>query len=53
MNKYIGSSLDDFLDEEGLLVETEAVVIKRVIAYQVGELIEEDINGQIDDEIDP
>lgn len=39
MNKHIGSSFDDFLEEEGLLAETEAVAIKRVIAYQVAELM--------------
>uniref|UniRef100_UPI004057A7A0 XRE family transcriptional regulator n=1 Tax=Candidatus Electrothrix sp. TaxID=2170559 RepID=UPI004057A7A0 len=39
MNKHIGSSFDDFLEEEGLLAETEteAVAIKRVIAYQVNQ----------------
>ncbi|MDL1975886.1 MAG: helix-turn-helix domain-containing protein [Deltaproteobacteria bacterium] len=39
MNKHIGSSFDDFLEEEGLLAETEAVAIKRVIAYQVSQLM--------------
>ena len=39
MNKHIGSSFDDFLEEEGLLAETEAVAIKRVIAYQVDQLM--------------
>ena len=29
MSKYIGSKLDDFLDEEGLLAEAEAVAAKR------------------------
>ena len=33
--KHMGSSLDDFLSEEGLLEETEAVAIKRVIAHQL------------------
>ena len=33
-NKYIGSNFDEFLQEEGLLAETEAVAIKRVIAHQ-------------------
>lgn len=36
-NKHIGQSLDDFLAEEGLLVETEAAAIKRVIAYELVE----------------
>jgi antitoxin HicB len=35
MNKHIGSSFDDFLAEEGLLAETEAVALKRVIAFQI------------------
>jgi predicted XRE-type DNA-binding protein len=39
MNKHIGSSFDDFLEEEGLLAEAEAVAIKRVIAYQVDQLM--------------
>jgi hypothetical protein len=34
-NKHLGSSFDDFLEEEGLRVETEAVAIKRVITYQI------------------
>ena len=39
MGKHVGSTLDDFLDEEGLLAEAEAV--KRVIAYQFGEMMKE------------
>ncbi|MDP2077311.1 MAG: XRE family transcriptional regulator [Sulfuricurvum sp.] len=33
----IGSSFDDFLEEEGMLAQAEAVSIKRVIAYQLEE----------------
>mgnify|MGYP000929384501 CR=1 FL=1 len=33
-NKHAGSGFDDFLQEEGLLAETEAVALKRVLAYQ-------------------
>ncbi len=40
MNKHIGSNFDDFLEEEGLLADVEATAIKRVIAYQVEELME-------------
>lgn len=40
MNKHIGSTLDDFLDEEGLLAEAEAVAVKRVIAFQLKEMME-------------
>ena len=40
-NEHLGSSFDDFLTEEGLLAEAEAVAIKRVIAYQVEQLMKE------------
>jgi len=39
--KYIGNTLDDFLEEEGLLAEAEAVAIKRVIAFQISQLMEQ------------
>jgi antitoxin HicB len=39
-DEYIGSSFDDFLTEEGLLEEAEAVAIKRVLAFQIKELME-------------
>jgi antitoxin HicB len=34
-NTHVGSSFDDFLAEDGLLTETEAVALKRVIAFQI------------------
>ena len=34
-NKHLGTSFDEFLEEEGLRADTEAVAIKRVIAYQI------------------
>ena len=37
MSKHIGRKFDDFLDEEGLLAEAEAVAAKRVIAFQFRE----------------
>jgi antitoxin HicB len=40
-NKFIGSNFDDFLEEEGLLAEVEATAIKRVLAFQIGELMKE------------
>jgi len=40
-NRHIGSNFDDFLEEEGLLAEAEAVAVKRVIAYQVEEMMKE------------
>jgi antitoxin HicB len=38
---YIGSNFDDFLEEEGILPETEAVAVKRVIAFQVEQMMKE------------
>ena len=36
MNKNnIGSSFDDFLEDEALLYEARAVAVKRVIAWQI------------------
>jgi DNA-binding Xre family transcriptional regulator len=37
----MGSSFDDFLDEEGMLAEAEALAIKRVVAYRLDELMRE------------
>ena len=34
-NKHIGSSFDDFLEEEGTQAETNAIAIKRVVAWQI------------------
>lgn len=34
---HVGSDFDDFLAEEGLLEQTTAVAIKRVIAWQIAE----------------
>ena len=34
-NKHIGSSFDDFLEEEGILAASEATAVKRVLAYQI------------------
>lgn len=39
-NPYIGSSFDDFLDEENLLAEANEIAIKRVIAWQLQQKIE-------------
>lgn len=33
-NKHKGSNFDDFLEEEGLLAEAEAIASKRVLAHQ-------------------
>ena len=34
-HKNIGSDFDDFLREEGILPDVEAVATKRVLAYQI------------------
>lgn len=39
-NKHIGSNFDDFLAEEGLLADAEAAAVKRVVAYQIEEMME-------------
>jgi len=41
MSKHIGSKFDDFLEEEGVLAEAEAIAIKRVIAFQLAEVMKE------------
>lgn len=40
-SKHLGSDFDDFLEEEGLLAETEAAAIKRVIAFRIQQLMEQ------------
>jgi antitoxin HicB len=37
---HIGSNFDNFLREEGILEQTEAVAIKRVIAHQIEEVMQ-------------
>jgi len=39
MSKHIGSRLDEFLEDEDLLAEAEAVATKRVIAWQIENLM--------------
>jgi antitoxin HicB len=41
-NKHIGSSLDDFLKEEGILEETRAVALKETLAWQVQQAMKKD-----------
>jgi antitoxin HicB len=38
--KHIGQTLDSFLKEEGILEKTEAVALKRIIAYQLLAILE-------------
>ena len=39
--EHLGSSLDDFLEEEGILAEAEAIAVKRVLAFQLAQLMSE------------
>jgi hypothetical protein len=41
-NKHIGSSLEDFLKEEGVLEETRALVLKETLAWQVQQAMKKD-----------
>ena len=38
--KHIGGDFDDFLREDGLLGDAEAVAVKRVIAFQIAQEME-------------
>lgn len=42
LKQGIGSSFDDFLEEENLLAEADAIAIKRVIAYQLEETMKKE-----------
>jgi antitoxin HicB len=41
MNKYSGSNFDDFLAEEGILEEVTGKAQKRLLAYQVADIMAE------------
>jgi DNA-binding Xre family transcriptional regulator len=41
-NKHIGSSLEEFLKEEGVLEETRAVALKETLAWQVQQAMEKE-----------
>jgi antitoxin HicB len=38
-NRHLGSDFDDFLEKEGLLADAEAVAIKRVVAFQIAQMM--------------
>ncbi|KXJ58722.1 MAG: Fis family transcriptional regulator [Thalassospira sp. Nap_22] len=40
MNKHIGSSFDDFLEEDGIREEVENEAVKRVLAWQLRQEME-------------
>lgn len=41
MNKHLGSTLNEFLEEEELLIESELVAIKRIVALQIEKAMQE------------
>ncbi len=41
-NKHIGSSVNDFLREEGILEEARAIAIKEVVAWQIQQAMQKD-----------
>jgi antitoxin HicB len=41
-NKHIGSSLEDFLEEEGVLEVARAIALKETLAWQVQQAMEKD-----------
>ena len=40
-NNLVGSNFGNFLDEEGILAKTDIVALKRVIAFQVEQMMKE------------
>ena len=38
-NKHLGTNFDDFLKDEGNLAETEAAAVKRVVAFQIEQMM--------------
>ncbi len=38
-NPHIGSSFDDFLEEEGILAEVNSMALKRVLAWQIEQIM--------------
>lgn len=46
--KYVGSSFDDFLAEEGIEKDVTAIAADRVFAWQLEQLVmqKENINGK-------
>ncbi len=41
-NRHVGSSLEDFLKEEGILEETRSIAIKETIAFQIRKAMEKE-----------
>jgi DNA-binding phage protein len=41
MNKYTGSNFNDFLEEDGIMEEVSAKAHKRLLAYQLADIMKE------------
>ncbi|HIJ44092.1 MAG: Fis family transcriptional regulator [Rhodospirillales bacterium] len=41
-NPHIGTSLDDFLEEDDVLAEAHAIAVKRALAWQVSRIMAEE-----------
>ncbi|NEP56972.1 MAG: XRE family transcriptional regulator [Symploca sp. SIO2G7] len=41
INPHIGSSFDDFLEEEGTIAEADAIALKGVLAWQITQAMSE------------
>jgi len=41
-NRHIGSSLEDFLKEEGILEETRAIALKDAVAWQIQQAMQKE-----------
>ncbi len=46
---HSGSTFDSFLDQEGIRKEVEAVAVKRVLVWQVGQTTFAEYNGPASD----
>lgn len=42
MNSNIGSSFDDFLEEEGISAEVEVGAVKKIISYQLQDALDKE-----------
>jgi len=40
-NRHLGSDFDEFLKDEGTLAEVEAAAVKRVIAFEIEQMMKE------------
>lgn len=47
-HKHIGSSLDDFLKEEGIFDDSDAVAVKRVLAWELQRTMQQEQISKIE-----